>query len=135
MSMYIFLTAKSNNLTNVNTILFFPSFLDEPDASSAPVVEAIDKSSATLAWSPPASDGGSPVTGYHVEMKSPGSKEWTRVNPFPIRESGYVVPNLKEGQEYQFRVLAENEAGEGKPSRSSEPVVAKDPICKLEMLL
>ncbi|XP_071854761.1 twitchin-like isoform X8 [Apostichopus japonicus] len=101
---------------------------DEPDASSAPVVEAIDKSSATLAWSPPASDGGSPVTGYHVEMKSPGSKEWTRVNPFPIRESGYVVPNLKEGQEYQFRVLAENEAGEGKPSRSSEPVVAKDPI-------
>uniref|UniRef100_UPI00397F576E fibronectin type III domain-containing protein n=1 Tax=Salmonella sp. s51884 TaxID=3159654 RepID=UPI00397F576E len=53
---------------------------DEPDASTTPVVEAVDKSSATLAWSPPVSDGGSPVTGYHVEMKSPGNKEWIRVN-------------------------------------------------------
>ena len=38
-----------------------------------------------------------------------------------------VVHGLKEGQEYQFRVKAVNEAGSGAPSTATEPVVAKKP--------
>ena len=35
-----------------------------------------------------------------------------------------VVPGLKEGQEYQFRVKALNEAVNGVPSTATKPVVA-----------
>ena len=33
----------------------------------------------------------------------------------------FTVPNLREGQLYEFRVTAENKAGEGPPSSPSKP--------------
>ncbi|XP_030829655.1 twitchin isoform X2 [Strongylocentrotus purpuratus] len=101
---------------------------DEPDAPSAPKIDAMSRISADLSWAPPDHDGGSPVTGYLVEFHPTDAREWQRANSFPIRDTVYTVPNLREGTEYQFRVIAANDAGEGKPSRSSESVVAKDPI-------
>ena len=41
------------------------------------------------------------------------------------------MPDLVEGEEYEFRILAENEAGMSEPSVVSPPVVAKDPESKL----
>ena len=37
----------------------------------------------------------------------------------------YKVPNLKDGQEYQFRVKAVNAFGPGTPSKATTPVVAE----------
>ncbi|XP_041468950.1 twitchin-like isoform X3 [Lytechinus variegatus] len=101
---------------------------DEPDAPAAPKIDGMTRNSADLSWAPPDHDGGSPVTGYFVEYRPTDAREWQRANSFPIRDTVSTVPNLREGLEYQFRVVAENDAGEGKPSRSSESAVAKDPI-------
>lgn len=42
----------------------------------------------------------------------------------------FVVPGLLEGQEYLFRVRAENRLGFGPFTVTTEPVRARDPICE-----
>jgi len=41
-------------------------------------------------------------------MKPTGGN-WKEVNTEPVRDPEMVVPHLKEGQEYQFRMKAVNE--------------------------
>ena len=62
-------------------------------------------------------------TGYYVEKRELGG-EWGRVNFYPCTGLTYVVPGLREGARYEFRIVACNEAGPGQPSRPSEPVTA-----------
>lgn len=45
------------------------------------------------------------------------------------------VDGLMEGLVYVFRVCAENLAGPGEFSVPTDPVVAMDPICKLNIIL
>ena len=84
----------------------------------------------TLSWSPPQADGGSPVTGYFVEKKDRFGTRWSRVNRELVSDTSLRVPGLSQGEEYQFRVVPVNKAGEGKPSEASAPTVAKAPYGK-----
>ena len=78
-------------------------------------------------WSPPQHDGGSPVTGYHVERHEPFAVKWTRLTPQPIPHIQLTATDLSEGTKYEFRVLAVNKAGTGPPSDPSESTIAKAP--------
>lgn len=42
----------------------------------------------------------------------------------------YVVPGLLEGQDYLFRVRAENRLGFGPFTVTTDPSRARDPICE-----
>lgn len=108
---------------------------DVPDAPKKLQPSEITHSSVTLTWEPPESDGGSVITGYAVERKSPASPRWTRVNKSPIRDTVYTVMDLVEGNEYEFRVLAENAAGFSKPSEPTLPIKAVDPYSKGESFM
>jgi hypothetical protein len=99
------------------------------DVPSAPLnchVTDITKKECTVRFEPPASDGGSPVTGYIVERKEIYSAIWTPVTREPILNLYYNSKDLIEGLEYEYRVIAENLAGQGPPSEASKPFKAKE---------
>ncbi|XP_046554801.1 titin-like [Haliotis rubra] len=102
---------------------------NKPDAPRKPEVVDVTKDSVTLKWLAPEKDGGSPIFNYAVEMRVSGNVRWVQASQnIKIPETSYKVPELMEGAEYEFRIMAENKAGLGPPSSPSQPVVAKDPI-------
>ena len=61
---------------------------------------------------------------YIIQKKSKHDREWkecARVGP----QTSARVSSLKSGEEYAFRVIAKNKAGESKPSEPSRSQVAK----------
>ena len=93
-------------------------------------VENITKSSCTLNWKIPDFDGGAEITGYFVERQQAFSNRWSKVNKKATRSTQFEVNDLVELTEYKFRVVAENDAGQGKPSEPTDMVIAKDPYSK-----
>ena len=64
-------------------------------------------------------------------MKPKSSSNWTSCNNFPTRSTEYTATGLIEGEEYEFRVRAVNEAGPGQPSRPTKAQKAEPHICNL----
>ncbi|XP_037748723.1 myomesin-1 isoform X1 [Chelonia mydas] len=87
----------------------------------------VRKDSLVLLWKPPVYIGRSPVTGYYVDVKETEATDehWRSVNEKPIANKFLKVSGLKEGVSYLFRVRATNQAGVGKPSDTTDPVIAE----------
>ncbi|KAJ6665025.1 hypothetical protein lerEdw1_005256, partial [Lerista edwardsae] len=102
--------------------------IDPPGQASQPQVTDVTKDAITITWNPPAKDGGSPVMGYVVEKRKKGSNLWVPVSKELIQGTKCKVDGLLEDTEYEFRVIAVNQAGPGHPSSASNSVVARDPI-------
>ena len=101
---------------------------DKPGAPLNLKVGEVTKNSIELNWMPPASDGGSPITNYKIERRNPKTMKWMPLDLGRINQCHFVVPDLKEGQEYEFRVIAVNAAGDSDPSASTPLTVAKNKI-------
>lgn len=101
-------------------------YIEKPGAPDAPRVGKITKNSAELTWNRPLRDGGAPIDGYIIEKKKLGDNDWTRCNEKPVRETAFEVKNLGEKEEYEFRVIAVNSAGEGEPSKPSDLVIIEE---------
>ena len=93
-------------------------------------INEVCKDRVFLAWTRPREDGGSRVTGYFVERREATSDKWIRVNKVLITNLSFVVQGLVEYAEYQFRVVAVNDVGEGEPSQPTEIIASKDPFDK-----
>ncbi|XP_063069289.1 titin-like [Engraulis encrasicolus] len=101
---------------------------DVPGKPGTPQVVAFTKDVMTITWDDPASDGGSPVLGYHIERKEKNSILWQKVSKTLVIGNSYKSPGLIHGISYEFRVIAENVAGWSKPSSPSETAYAVDPV-------
>uniref|UniRef100_A0A3Q3GRU8 Titin n=1 Tax=Labrus bergylta TaxID=56723 RepID=A0A3Q3GRU8_9LABR len=99
----------------------------QPGPPSTPIVKLATKSYMLVTWNEPVNDGGSPVLGYHLEMKERTSILWTKMNRGMIKDTEYKVNAIEEGMVYEYRVYAENIAGIGKCSKACEGVAARDP--------
>lgn len=95
-----------------------------PEKPGTPSVVDWDKNRVDLEWTAPKRDGGAPITGYIIE-KRPKFGQWEKAVELDDTRTNARVPDLTEGEEYEFRVIAVNQAGPGEPSDASLPVVAK----------
>lgn len=104
-----------------------------PDAPDAPHPDRITKDSVTLSWTPPKRDGGARIKGYILQKRAKSDKNWSDVNEVLIHNTIHTVPHLKEGEEYNFRVIAVNEVGPSEPSKPSPAVVVEEQPNKPKM--
>ena len=70
-----------------------------------------------LSWTAPGDDGGSPITGYKIEVSPDGNADWTEL----VANTGnttttYAHIGLAAGTTRHYRVSAINSAGAGDPS-------------------
>ena len=86
------------------------------------------KTFVSLQWGVPEKDGDSPITGYVIEKADAGRKNFAGVCTVDADTLTGKVTKLFEGNEYLFRVCAENAIGIGEPVQLAEPVVAKLPF-------
>ncbi len=86
-----------------------------------------------LEWSPPASDGGTPILRYEYRLKEGLGEfgEWTPIEdsaPGEVNASGYTVGGLFNGTVYAFELRAVNLVGEGRVSEPVEVVMLLDRV-------
>jgi hypothetical protein len=92
-------------------------------APSAPTIGTAVRgnASATVNWTAPASNGGSPVTEYRVDVRT-GTTLVRTVTGIPGTATSTVVSGLTNGTTYNFVVRAVNAAGVSANSAASNPV-------------
>jgi len=103
------LSAASNPVTPVGL----------PGAPTA-VLATRGSTLANLTWSAPASDGGSPITGYQVQVRT--GTTVVRTDVLTGTATSAIITGLTNGTAYNFRVLAVNAQGVGAVSAASNTV-------------
>ena len=81
----------------------------------------------SLTWERPKSDGGGRILGYYIEKRDANADNWVRVNTAVCPSNIYNITGLIEDREYNFRVIAVNEAGESSPTETSRKIKVRDP--------
>jgi fibronectin type 3 domain-containing protein len=99
-----------------------PRWTVDVQAATAPgaptaVTATPGDASATVSWTAPVSDGGSPITGYTV-TSSPGGSTCTSTTT-----TSCTVDDLTNGTSYTFTVTATNAIGTSPPSSPSTGVI------------
>ncbi|KFQ56145.1 M-protein, striated muscle, partial [Nestor notabilis] len=85
----------------------------------------VRNTSLVLLWKAPVYEGKSPIAGYLVDYKEVDTEDWVTANEKPTPKRYFKVTDLQEGHSYVFKVRAVNDAGIGKSSEISEPVLVE----------
>lgn len=119
----------ASNIAGTSKIFMIFVVLAKPGPPIGPVqIGEVGETTICLKWDPPEYDGGSPVTNYIVLRRETSTPTWTEVSNSVARNS-IKVTKLTKGEEYQFRIKAENRYGAG-DHIDSKPVMIKLPYSK-----
>ena len=96
-----------------------------------PVISELTDETCRIDWTPPQSNGGSPVTGYAIERKRAGAgTNWCRVAS-NVAVHNCTLRRLVDGASYNVRVIAVSAVGESECSQFSEsftPLAPSTPV-------
>lgn len=102
-------TASNDGGTTKIFLIFV--VMDRPGPPIGPIeVGEVGETTVCLKWAVPEYDGGSPVTNYIVLKRETSTPNWAEVST-SIARSSIKVTKLTKGEEYQFRIKAENRFG------------------------
>lgn len=99
-----------------------------PDRPEELEVTKVTKDLISVTWKAPKFDGGSEITMYILEARMIGKDKYTRLTKEKLMERKYTFDGLREGDTYEFRVIAVNEVGPSKPSFSTKPITCRDEL-------
>ncbi|NWQ78706.1 MPSF protein, partial [Columbina picui] len=99
--------------------------MPEPGPAYGLTICEVRNTSLVLLWKAPVYEGKSPITGYLVDYKEVDTEDWITANEKPTSKRYFKVTDLHEGHTYVFKVRAVNDAGIGKSSEISEPVLVE----------
>ena len=102
-----------------------------PPGAPASLMAMAGEGAVRLEWSPPESDGGTPILRYEYRLKEGrgGFGEWTPIEdsaPEEVNATGYTVGELDNGTVYVFELRAVNLVGKGRVSEAVEVVMGLD---------
>jgi len=107
----------------------------EPPQSSVPSAPTslssttVSSSQIDLSWTAPASNGGSPITGYKIERESPeGGGFLSLVANTGSTSTSYSDTGVEAGVQYNYRVSAINAVGISSPSNEAGPTMEKSTV-------
>ena len=93
------------------------STITVPGAPTALSATAAGGTQINLSWTAPTDDGGSPISGYKIEVSPDGAADWTElVANTGNTDTTYAHIELVVGTSRYYRVSAINSAGVGGPS-------------------
>ncbi len=82
-----------------------------PDEVSSLTVTSVSASIIDLSWSAPSYDGGSPITGYRVDIRTVTPQAYVRLDE--TTSTSYRVTGLNHSTQYRILVRAVNNTGAG----------------------
>ncbi|XP_027631365.1 myosin-binding protein C, slow-type [Tupaia chinensis] len=101
--------------------------VDRPGPPQTVTIEDVWGENVALTWTPPKDDGNAAITGYTIQKADKKSMEWFTVIEHYHRTNA-TITELVIGNEYYFRVFAENMCGlsEDATMTKESAVIAKD---------
>ncbi|KAG8514073.1 Myosin-binding protein C, slow-type, partial [Galemys pyrenaicus] len=101
--------------------------VDRPGPPQLVKIEDVWGENVALSWTPPKDDGNAAITGYTIQKADKKSMEWFTVIEHYHRTNA-TITELVIGNEYYFRVFAENMCGlsEDATMTKESAVIAKD---------
>jgi hypothetical protein len=97
-----------------------------PSAPSS-AVAAPANAAAVVSWAAPASDGGSPITGYVVATYEGAGSKALKSQVFNSTALQQRIAGLRNARTYSFKIAARNAVGTGPQSAKAGPVVVGAP--------
>jgi hypothetical protein len=121
---YTCTVAARNNVGYGPASVASDPFVPKAAKPGAPTITSVTAGvrSVKIAFSPPADNGGAPITNYRATCTSSnGGAKGSHEGP----KSPIVVAGLTAGKTYTCTVAAKNSVGQGPASAASDPVVPK----------
>jgi fibronectin type 3 domain-containing protein len=87
-----------------------------------------------VGWSPPTSDGGTPILSYTLYRMEEGEDDFTLLAILTVEELGHIDLDTTNGLEYSYRMTATNLAGVSEPCSPVSAVPAGLPGSPLDLL-